>query len=162
MEKYKKDGWDKAKAASGLVASVLIPIALAFIGHWSTDALKAREISVKYTELAIRVLSQPATEKNRPLREWATDVLNDHSGVSIKKDTKEFLIDNSLFEEQWVPLFSANYAKLVVESEAWKEFMDSEPSKHEQVQNIQEVIDAFYKEVTRAKEHFNNKSTKSR
>ena len=139
-----KDVWDKASSLSGLIASVLIPVALAFVGHWSTEAMKNKEISAKYTELAIDVLKKPSTTQDRPLRAWATDILNVHSGVQLTSETREFLIDNQLVvsfvDNDWTPEFSKVLAENFVESEVWKKLVSGGLTKEKQIELLQDVF----------------------
>jgi len=53
----KKDVWDKLGALSALIASVLVPVVIVVVGNLYTSAMKQSENRVKYTELAIAILT---------------------------------------------------------------------------------------------------------
>ena len=46
-------------------------------------AIKEREAQSKFVELAVSILVQPVQQENRPLRVWATEVVNRYSGVKL-------------------------------------------------------------------------------
>ena len=54
---------EKTKALSIIIASLVIPIAVALSGNWYSTAIKEREVQVRYVELAINILSQESTGK---------------------------------------------------------------------------------------------------
>ena len=58
------DGWDKAKAVSTILASVVIPVAVAFVGNSYSNALKEREFQIRYVELALQILAKEPNDKN--------------------------------------------------------------------------------------------------
>ncbi|UCD74596.1 MAG: hypothetical protein JSV91_12505 [Phycisphaerales bacterium] len=84
--------WNGLKAWSQLIAATLIPLALALIGHLTTNALATRETSLKYVELAISILNDDPKEQTRNLRSWAVDILNRHSEVRMASEAREALI----------------------------------------------------------------------
>ena len=77
----KKDIWDKLGSIAGLIASVLVPIVVVVVGNEYSTTIKYSENSVKFTELAIKVLDNKPTDENKNLRLWAIDILNEYSGV---------------------------------------------------------------------------------
>lgn len=88
--------WDGLKALSALIASVFIPIAVAFIGNEyskaieqsnreTTAAVAEADRQASYIEMAVGILSVEPSAENRNLRAWATDVINTYA--EVKMDT---------------------------------------------------------------------------
>lgn len=84
------DGWDKFK----ILSAVLVPAAIALVGHWYTSAISEREIQAKYVELGVSILQASPSKETANLRTWATEVLNRYSGVPINEATRKDLIEN--------------------------------------------------------------------
>ena len=89
--------WQKARITSVLIASVLIPIIIAFIGNSYTKAIKDNEIGVRYVELAVKILAEKpgsnseGTEvsndlENKAVRKWAAEVIDHYSEVKLSPD----------------------------------------------------------------------------
>jgi hypothetical protein len=160
-ESHKKDVWDKAKIVSGLLAALLIPLALGLIGHWSSDAIKSREISLKYSELAIDILRQKPTDSSESLRNWATDILSMHSGVMISEEARNYLQNNELkvqqfLDEKWVPLYTLKMAKNVVKSDKWKELINSNLTEEEQIAYVKVLLEVVYEEIKNKRQELIN------
>ena len=132
-----KDQWDKLKIVSGLIASLLVPIVIAFVGNEYSSALKESENRLRYTELAIEILNEPPTGSNKNIRGWAIDVVNKYSGVPIDEKTKLEMLESPILEvekllaEEWAPLFINNLIENPVIIETWDEVVKSE-NKEEQ------------------------------
>jgi hypothetical protein len=88
-----KDGWEKAKALSVIFAALVIPIVIAIIGYFVNASLKEREVQGKFVELAVAILREPVKGEDRPIRIWATEVVNKYSGVPFSDQTRGVLID---------------------------------------------------------------------
>jgi len=91
-QQKKKDIWDKLPTLSALFASVLVPVAIAFVGNAYTKALKEAENRVKYTELAISILKDKPTPETKEVRAWGVDVINQYSGVPMSAELKSQII----------------------------------------------------------------------
>ena len=147
----KKDRWDKAKITSGVIASVFIPAVLALIGHWSSEAIRSREIAVKYTELAVDILTKPATPGSEDLRGWSIDVISRYSGVSMNNEARSYLKKNELalqfLDENWVPTFTDKVAKSVVERERWRMFISNPGDKENQMSEIKGILEGYYQQI---------------
>ena len=87
---------EKAKALSTIIASLVIPLAVALSGNWYSTAIKEREVQVRYVELAINILSQEPSEKNQRVRKWAIDIINHYSDVRIEAKTEQELLRERL------------------------------------------------------------------
>lgn len=81
-------GWDKLKILSGAIAAVLVPVAVVWVGHIYTKAVKEREQQGKFVELAVGILQQEPTGEQTNLRDWAVDVLDEYSGVPMPEVTR--------------------------------------------------------------------------
>lgn len=89
------DAWEKAKTASSIASAIVIPLVLLWIGNGFTSALKERELQGKFVELAVQILREEPDKQAAGLRDWATQVLNNYSGVPFSAETKKALIDNT-------------------------------------------------------------------
>ena len=99
--------WQKARITSVLIASILIPIIVAFIGNSYTKAIKDNEIGVRYVELAIKILAEKpdsnseGTERsqgleNKAVRKWAAEVIDHYSEVKLSSDAMNELEQQKL------------------------------------------------------------------
>lgn len=83
---------DIALAISSILSAVAIPV----VGYWVSSALKGKEIEGRFVELAVNILKTEPTESQRSLREWATDVINNYSGVRLSKEASADLIERTV------------------------------------------------------------------
>lgn len=85
----RKDIWDKVSASSAIVAAILVPVAVAFVGAQYSSALKQRELDVtskrEYVQIGLSILRDPNTSDN--LRKWAASIINHYSDVPMPDDT---------------------------------------------------------------------------
>ena len=95
-------GWEKLKILSMLAATILVPVVIAIAGQTITQSLKEREISVKYVELAINILSNKATLESIGLRDWAIEIIVHHSEVKPPDSMINDLQDGKLLEFQQI------------------------------------------------------------
>ena len=91
MAEKETNFWQKISAISGLIAAVIIPVVLAFVGNMYTQAIKEREIQGRYVELALDILKSPPDDKNQHVRSWALKVVDRYSGVPLDSDAKNEL-----------------------------------------------------------------------
>lgn len=91
----KIDPWEKLKALSSVIAAIVIPIVVAWVGNGFAKALKEREIQGKFVELAVQILREEPSKQAAGLRDWATEVLNKYSGVAFSAETKKALIEST-------------------------------------------------------------------
>lgn len=126
-----KDSWDKLKIFTGLIASLLVPIVIAFVGNEYSSALKESENRLRYTELAIEILNEPPLPRNQNIRGWAIDVVNKYSGVPINNETKQEMLDSPILEvekfiaNEWGPLLIDNLIKNPRMEKVWNEVIKS-------------------------------------
>ncbi len=89
------DTWEKAKTFSSIAAALVLPIVLLIVGNQFSGAIKERELQGKFVELAVNILRGDPSEETRNLREWATQIINQYSGVPLSAQTKEDLIEKT-------------------------------------------------------------------
>src|SRR5437867_10411895 len=87
---------------SSAIATLVLPVVIAVMGQRYTSALKEREIESKYVELATGILREQPTDQNKALREWATQVIDQYSGVKLSQAAKTALIARQLAYQQSV------------------------------------------------------------
>jgi hypothetical protein len=80
---------DFAIAVSSVVSAIAIPV----VGYWVSSALKNKEIEGKFVELAVDILKAEPTDAQRNLRKWATQVINNYSGVRLSDEASKDLIN---------------------------------------------------------------------
>jgi len=83
-----KDKWDKMQAAAALIASVFVPLAVAFVGSSYSNAMKEAENKLRYVELAIGILRAEPNRETLALRGWAVEVLSSQSSVPLSDEVK--------------------------------------------------------------------------
>jgi type II secretory pathway component GspD/PulD (secretin) len=86
-----KDKWDKWHIVANSIAILLVPILVAYFGNQINTAIKDREISQKYVELAIGLLKVAPDSQSPALREWAINIVNANSSVRINEKVREEL-----------------------------------------------------------------------
>ena len=88
--------WEKARAVSTIVATVVIPLAIALSSNWYGQQQKDKEVQLKYIELSIQILSAPPTDSNQAVRKWAIDTINRYSDVKIDAQAQDELLKQQL------------------------------------------------------------------
>lgn len=74
-----------------LIAKLLLPLAIVWVGSYYSSAIKRREVEAKFVELAIGVLREvPDGEGDEaPIRDWAVEILEKYSGVDVPESARE-------------------------------------------------------------------------
>ena len=83
--------WQKAKILSMLLASVLVPVAIATVGHFINSAIKKNELELKYIEMAIEILRDRPNDNNTNIREWAINIVNEYAEVKLSPEARNEL-----------------------------------------------------------------------
>lgn len=93
------DTWQKLEVLSKVVAAVLIPVAVAYLGNQVAVSNKQRDSEVKFVELATAILRQEPianqSEDAASLRQWAVAVIDRFSGVPMPSSTAKALIQST-------------------------------------------------------------------
>jgi hypothetical protein len=90
------NSWEKSRILGNLIATILIPVVIVLVANWYTSAMKERELSIKYVELAIGILREEPKKDSEDIRIWAVDIVNTYSKVKISKSLKEKLLLESI------------------------------------------------------------------
>lgn len=89
--------WRKLRVLSPIFATIIIPIAIAFITQSYTKSIKESEIGVQYIRIAINILQEPPSNEIISLREWAIDVIDHYSDVPLNQDARTELRKNKIY-----------------------------------------------------------------
>lgn len=84
-----KDRLEKAKDWAHIVATIAVPILVAYFGYQIQSAVKDREIRRDYVQIATGILS--SKDSKLALRTWAVEVLSAHSPIALSADLKRAL-----------------------------------------------------------------------
>ena len=161
-----KDNWDKLKVASGFMASVLVPLVIAFVGNRYSSALKESENRLRYTELAIEILIEPPTGTSKNIRGWAIDVVNKYAGVPIDEKTKREMLKSPILEvekfivEEWAPVFIDNLIENPTIAKTWEEISKS-GTKEDQSKFLSLVLKKAIEKIFQKRKELLNITPKS-
>lgn len=93
------DAWQKLEIVSKVVAAILIPLTIAYLGNEVATANKQRDSETKFVEIATAILSKEPTagqtQDSKNLRKWAVEVIDRFSGVPMPRETAEALIQTT-------------------------------------------------------------------
>jgi GH25 family lysozyme M1 (1,4-beta-N-acetylmuramidase) len=78
-----------ALGIAGIVSAIGIPV----LGYYYTDKQKNKELEKGFVELGIKILSDSPSARNKPLREWAIDIINNYSEVRLPKNARQVLLE---------------------------------------------------------------------
>ncbi|MDB6062590.1 MAG: sleB [Verrucomicrobiaceae bacterium] len=85
---------ENLKSISSIVSAVVIPVVVLIVGNNYSTATKERELQGKFVELAVAILREPPEKQAHNLRDWATQVITNYSGVPLSVEAKKDLIEN--------------------------------------------------------------------
>jgi hypothetical protein len=94
MNRDRNNILDTLRSISAILAATLIPLALAVIGHFYTEATKAKERETHFVDLAVNILSQKPTSETKSTREWAIRVIDRYSEVKFTTEEKTALAEH--------------------------------------------------------------------
>jgi hypothetical protein len=88
--KMPKDGWDKLEIFSKFLGALLVPILVGVVGFYTNNVIKDKdrsqkdkEISQRYIEIAVGILSAKPTSENQSLRDWSIQTINKYSEIKF-------------------------------------------------------------------------------
>ena len=106
--------WEKATTLSSVFVSVTVPFIILFLGWRYTGSLESESVRKDLVEISVTILSEPIPEarlvtegepdhavtesdidRDRYLRDWAVDILEQASPVPIPRDMAEALREGS-------------------------------------------------------------------
>src|SRR5882757_4762670 len=85
-EPHPMSWFDWVERGFRLIALVAIPVVLAFAGWWVQAQLAKNVAKQEYVKIAVSILTVKMDDKNQPLRDWAVNLLNEHSSVKLTSD----------------------------------------------------------------------------
>jgi peptidoglycan LD-endopeptidase CwlK len=106
------DRLPRVKDLAIAISSILSAIAIPVVGYWVSSALKNKEIEGKFVELAVEILKSEPTANQKNLREWATDIINNYSGVRLSKEASSDLINKTVIPSVTDPRSTSTPARL--------------------------------------------------
>ena len=80
-------------------ATVLIPVALVYLGHVYKDSEAKQGIHMKYVEMAMSILQEPVDPDRLELRKWALLIVDEYSEVPIHDEAKQHLMDTAFVKD---------------------------------------------------------------
>lgn len=93
-----KDFWDKIQAGSVLIASIFVPLAVAYVGNGYNQSIKESENKIRYIETALSILREEPKLGNDAIRAWAVSILNAHSQANLSPEGQHQLINANKLE----------------------------------------------------------------
>uniref|UniRef100_UPI001E3ED010 hypothetical protein n=1 Tax=Vibrio parahaemolyticus TaxID=670 RepID=UPI001E3ED010 len=127
------DYMEKFKVLINAIATLVIPLVIAFVGHQYTVALKDKDAQLRFVELSIGVLSEDPTKDNQALRTWAARVVDKYSGVGFTKEELDSIVNTTKFPTPKYRLFNGSVGSTLVVSEP---SIDSAFDKSKHVCNV--------------------------
>jgi len=106
-----KDFWDISKIISSMIGVIIIPIVIFFSGKTYSDSVKESEIGLRYTELAIEILSNKPDSSQLNIRNWAIDILNHYSVIKLNDGVITELGESFIISEDLVYICTSSTAK---------------------------------------------------
>jgi hypothetical protein len=95
MEDRRKEpisaGWRKFEITGKVLGWTLIPVLIAFVGHSYTDVIRAKEMELRYVELAVDILKQKPAKDSAELRSWAIKIVDKFAPLPLSEKAKEEL-----------------------------------------------------------------------
>src|SRR5713226_3775060 len=73
-------------------AAIVMSGVIAYVGWKYTDAIKDREIKVKFIEIATNILREPPKKDAINLRTWAVQIINRYSEIKLSAAAEKDLI----------------------------------------------------------------------
>jgi len=91
-----KSIWEVRKDIALTFAAIATPLVVTGIGAWYNIAIKESENRVRYVELAISILSGKPASETTALRNWAIDLLDQQSPITLSAEAKDQLRSQAL------------------------------------------------------------------
>ncbi len=98
-ERTAKDSNSSSSLGSTILAvtALLVSLASSFTVGVFANLSSTRETGVKLVAIAAEILRMQPTPASKPLRGWAVDILNKHSGVTFSDSARGSVIDSVQF-----------------------------------------------------------------
>jgi hypothetical protein len=102
-----RDIWDKIPIISGLLAAVAVPVAIAVVGSWYTQANKEQELKLsqqaankEWVQIGIDILRDPNVAPS--IRKWGIQIVSRYGGIQIDEDVKDALTEGAVLPQSSV------------------------------------------------------------
>jgi hypothetical protein len=122
---------------STIVATIAVPVLIAFFGWLIQSRIADQSVQRDYVQMALSVLSKPATEKDQALRAWAVKVLSKSSPVPFSAKVEHRLESAPIY---FVPRIPASIMKsdLMSPPQQWKPLKEGEGKLGDLLLNVAE------------------------
>lgn len=95
----KPDPWYKIlQSVSISLSLILIPIIIAIIANSYQSEMTQQKINSDYIGIAIGILKEEPSVKNKEIRTWAVDIINHYSEVKIGQKAQNSLIKDTTLQ----------------------------------------------------------------
>lgn len=96
--------WQKGLALGDLVAKLLVPIAIAWVGFEIKEEVARIQVGPEYVDVALRTIAQDPRAQPKGVREWAVAVLDEYAGDPLDEGLARRLVAGWSFEVPFQPL----------------------------------------------------------
>lgn len=72
---------------------ILIPLVLGYMANSYQSEMSRQKLNSDYVALAVNILKEDPTQKNKALRIWAINIIDNYSEVKLNLSAKEGLIE---------------------------------------------------------------------
>ncbi|ASO31075.1 hypothetical protein CG015_18115 [Vibrio anguillarum] len=102
-DKKKRDWIDVTETISKLIATIIIPVVIFFVGQSYTEAQVESQVRSEYIKMGVGLLAKEPNENNSEVRKWAIKLINHYSEVKFTPEAEKELEQSrfllSLFNE---------------------------------------------------------------
>jgi len=106
---------ESAEDIAKIMSLVAIPVVLAVVGWFIQDRLAESSSKQEYVKLAVSIRRETPIAEQAPLRNWAVELLNEHSTIKFSSKTEDALKSGDItlsrrtaaerYVPDWVPLY---------------------------------------------------------
>ncbi len=94
-EEVKPKNWlDILDVLTKLIATIIIPLVILFVGQSYTKAQVDSQVRSEYIKMGVGLLSTKPTDDNVALRLWAIEIINEYSTIKFTPEAIKELEDN--------------------------------------------------------------------
>lgn len=91
-----------AQSWATTVSLILIPLVLGYMANSYQAEMSRQKLNSDYVALAINILKEDPTQKNKALRIWAINIIDNYSEVKLNLGAREGLIE-------YTPIITSKY-----------------------------------------------------
>ncbi len=93
--KKQRDWIDVVETLSKLIATIIIPLVIFFVGQSYTKSQIESQVRSEYIKMGVGLLANEPNEKNAEVRKWAIKLINHYSEVKFTAEAQKELEQNS-------------------------------------------------------------------